>query len=88
MAFELKIDEFKPEYISKMNFYLEALDKSEKKIAENPSVGIVLCSSKNEKTVEFALNRSMSPTLVAEYKLKLIDKKLLIHKLEEFSDIL
>ena len=41
VAFELKIGKFKPEYISKMDFYLEALDRQEKKINENPSVGII-----------------------------------------------
>ena len=87
VAFELKIGEFKPEYISKMDFYLEALDRLEKKHAENPSVGIILCSNKDEEVVEFAMSRSMSPTLVAEYELKLIDKKLLLNKLREFSEI-
>lgn len=87
VAFELKIGKFKPEYISKMDFYLEALDRQEKKINENPSVGIILCSDKDEKVVEFAMSRSMSPTLVAEYKLKLIDKKLLEEKLREIADI-
>ena len=87
VAFELKIGKFKPEYISKMDFYLEALDRQEKKINENPSVGIILCSDKDEKVVEFAMSRSMSPTLVAEYKLKLIDKKLLEEKLREIAYI-
>lgn len=87
VAFELKIGEFKPEYISKMDFYLEALDRLEKKNAENPSVGIILCSNKDEEVVEFAMSRSMSPTLVAEYELKLIDKKLLQKKLREFSNL-
>ena len=87
VAFELKIGEFKPEYISKMDFYLEALDKLEKKQAENPSVGIILCSNKDEEVVEFAMSRSMSPTLVAEYELKLINKDLLKHKLKEISEL-
>lgn len=52
VAFELKIGEFEPEYLSKMNFYLEALDRQERKEGENPSVGIILCSSKNEAIVE------------------------------------
>lgn len=88
VAFELKIGKFKPEYISKMDFYLEALDRQEKKLNENPSVGIILCSSKNEKVVEYALSRSMSPTMVANYTLKLIDKKILQKKLEEISEML
>ena len=77
VAFELKVGNFKPEYISKMDFYLEALDRQEKRKNENPSVGIILCSAKDEKVVEYTMSRTMSPTLVAEYQLKLIDKKLL-----------
>ncbi len=45
VAFELKIGKFKPEYISKMDFYLEALDRQKKKKNENPSVGMILCAS-------------------------------------------
>ena len=87
VAFELKIDDFKPEYISKMDFYLEALDRQEKKENENPSVGVILCSSKNEQIVEYAMSRSMSPTMVSQYTLKLIDKKLLENKLKEITNI-
>ena len=88
VAFELKTGKFKPEYISKMDFYLEALDRQEKKKNENPSVGIILCSSKDEKVVEYTMSRTMSPTLVAEYKLNLIDKKLLENKLKQITDII
>lgn len=87
VAFELKIGEFMPEYISKMNFYLEALDRQVRKEYENPSVGVILCANKDDEVVEYAMSRSMSPTLVSEYKLKLIDKKLLENKLKEISDI-
>lgn len=87
VAFELKIGEFMPEYISKMDFYLEALDRQIKKEYENPSVGVILCANKDDEVVEYAMSRSMSPTLVSEYKLKLIDKKLLENKLREISDI-
>ena len=80
---ELKIDDFKPEYIGKLNFYLEALDRDVKKTDENPSVGIILCKSKNDEVVEYALSRNLSPTLVAEYKTKLIPKKTLQEKLHE-----
>lgn len=54
--------------------YYEALDRQEKKINENPSVGIILCSSKNKKVVEYAMSRSMSPTMVANYTVNLIDR--------------
>ena len=87
VAFELKIGEFKPEYVGKMNLYLEALDREVKKQTENPSVGVILCASKDYEVVEFALSRSLSPTMVSEYRLKLIDKNLLQRKLKEYIDI-
>ncbi|EYD70292.1 conjugative transposon protein [Fusobacterium necrophorum subsp. funduliforme B35] len=87
VAFELKIGEFKPEYIGKMNLYLEVLDREVKKKTENPSVGVILCASKDDEVVEFALSRSLSPTMVSEYKLKLIDKSLLQRKLKEYTEI-
>lgn len=87
VAFELKIDKFKPEYISKMDFYLETLDRQEKKENENPSVGVILCADKDEKVVEYAMSRTMSPTMVSQYTLKLIDKKLLENKLKEIADL-
>ena len=58
VAFELKIGEFKPEYVGQINLYLEALDREIKKENENPSVGIILCASKDDEVVEFALSRS------------------------------
>lgn len=87
VAFELKVGEFKPEYIGKMNLYLEALDREVKKKTENPSVGVILCASKDDEVVEFALSRSLSPTMVLEYTLKLIDKNLLQKKLKEYTEI-
>lgn len=87
VAFELKIGEFKPEYIGKMNFYLEALDREHRKEKENPSVGIILCAAKNDEVVEFAMSRSMSPTLVAEYTLRLPNKELLQGKLRELTEV-
>ena len=87
VAFELKIDEFKPEYIGKMNLYLEALDREVKKPNENPSVGVILCAKKDDEVVEFALSRSLSPTMVSEYNLKLIDKTLLQKKLKEYMEL-
>ena len=87
VAFELKIGEFKPEYVGKMNLYLEALDRDVKKENENPSVGVILCASKDDEVVEYALSRSLSPTLVSEYRLKLIDKKLLQRKLKEYAEL-
>ena len=85
VAFELKIDKFRPEFISKMNFYLEALDRQTKKQNENPSVGVILCASKDEEVVEYSMSRSLSPTMVSQYTLNLIDKKLLQNKLKEIT---
>lgn len=86
VAIELKIDDFKPEYLGKMEFYLEALDRDVKKPQENPSVGIILCKSKDEDVVEYALSRNMSSTMISEYRTKLISKEILQHKLEELSE--
>ena len=88
VAFELKIDSFKPEYIGKINFYLEALDREYKKPNENPSIGVILCASKDDAVVEIAMSRNISPTLVSDYSLKLIDKKILENKLREYGELL
>lgn len=82
---ELKIGNFKPEHIGQINFYLEALDRDVKKPNENPSVGVILCAGKDDTVVEYALSRSMSPTMVADYTLHLPDKKLLEAKLRELT---
>ena len=87
VAFELKIGEFKPEYVGKINLYLKSLDREVKKDNENPSVGIILCASKDDEVVEFSLSRSLSPTMGSEYNLKLIDKKLLQKKLKEYIEL-
>lgn len=87
VAFELKIGKFKPEYISKMDFYLEALDRQKKKENENPSVGMILCASKDDEIVEYAMSRTLSPMMVAEYKLQLPDKSVLQKKLQELINM-
>ena len=87
VAFELKIGKFKPEYISKMDFYLEALDRQKKKENENPSVGMILCASKDDEVVEYAMSRTLSPMMVAEYKLQLPDKDVLQKKLQELVNM-
>jgi len=83
VAFELKADKFKPEHLGQLNFYLEALDRDVKKVNENPSIGILLCKDKDNEVVEYALSRSLSPTMISEYKTKLPDKKLLQQRLHE-----
>lgn len=86
VAFELKADKFKPEHLGQLNFYLEALDRDVKKENEQPSIGILLCKDKEKEVVEYALSRSLSPTMVAAYKTQLPDKKLLQRKLHELFD--
>ena len=87
VAIELKIGKFKPEYISKLDFYLEALDRQVKKENENPSVGLLLCAAKNEEVVEYAMSRTMSPMLVSQYQLQLPDKAVLEKKLQQLVNI-
>lgn len=87
VAMELKLGKFKPEYISKMDFYLEALDRQVKKESENPSVGLLLCASKNDEVVEYAMSRTMSPMLVSQYQLQLPDKAILEKKLQQLVAI-
>lgn len=87
VAMELKVGKFKPEYVSKMDFYLEGLDRQIKKPDENPSVGLILCSSKNDEVVEYAMSRTLSPMMVAKYQLQLPDKDILRRKLQELANL-
>lgn len=84
MAIELKVTAFAPEHLGKLNFYLEALDRDVRKPHENPSIGVLLCASKDSEVVEYALSRTLSPPLVAQYQTQLPDKRLLAAKLHEF----
>lgn len=84
VAIELKVDRFEPEHLGKLNFYLEALDRAHRKPHENPAIGVLLCASKDNEVVEYALSRSLSPALIAEYQTQLPDKQLLAAKLHEF----
>jgi len=84
VAIELKVTAFEPEHLGKLNFYLEALDRDVKKPHENPAIGLLLCASKDSEVVEYALRRSLSPALVAQYRTHLPDKQMLAKKLHEF----
>jgi RecB family endonuclease NucS len=86
VAIELKADKFKPEHLGQLNFYLEALDRDVKKTNENPSIGVLLCKDKDSEVVEYALSRSLSPTMVKEYTTILPDKKILQQKLHELFE--
>ncbi len=87
VAFELKIEKFKPDHLGQINFYLEALDRDVKKPHENPSIGVLLCSDKDDEVVEYAMSRHLSPTLIAHYTTMLPDKKLLQAKLHEIAQM-
>ena len=68
-----------------MDFYLEGLDRQIKKTDENPSVGLVLCASKNDEVVEYAMSRTLSPMMVSRYQLQLPDKDVLRRKLKNLT---
>ena len=86
VAFELKAEKFKPEHLGQLNFYLEALDRDVKKEHENPSIGILLCKGHDTEVVRYALNRTLSPALVASYQTQLPDKRLLQEKWQQLFD--
>jgi len=87
VAFELKIGRFEPEFLGKLSFYLEAIDRDVRKPHENPAIGVLLCASKDAEVVEYALSRTLTPALIAEYQTQLPDKKLLQQKLHEFYQL-
>jgi hypothetical protein len=83
IAIELKVGRFEPEYLGKLAFYQEALDRDHRKTHENPAIGVLLCAGKDDEVVEYALSRLLSPALIAEYHTHLPDKKMLQAKLHE-----
>ncbi len=83
VAFELKVGKFKPADLGQLSFYLEALDRDVKKPHERPSIGVLLCATKDDEVVEYALARTTTPTLVAEYQMLLPSKEQLRRKLHE-----
>ena len=83
VAFELKVRRFEPEDLGKPSFYVEALDRDVKKTQERPSIGVLLCATKDDEVVEYALARTSSSTLVAEYQTMLPPKAVLRRKLHE-----
>ena len=88
VAIELKAKNFKPEFIGQLEFYLEALDRDVKRSNENPSIGILLCQSADKNVVEYAMSRSLSPTMVAEYHRHLIPKEVIQKSLDEFCSFM
>ncbi len=87
VAIELKVGRFEPEQLGKLNFHLESLDRDVRKPHENPAIGVLLCATKDTEVVEYALGRSLSPALIAEYQTQLPEKELLAAKLHEFYRI-
>lgn len=88
VAIELKTTEFHPKDLGQLEFYLEALDQEERRSNENPSIGIILCRDADMEIVRFALNRSMSPTMVALYKEQLQVGSVIQRSLVEFCKFL
>lgn len=88
VAIELKAVDFRPEFVGKMDMYLEALDRDVKRDNENPSIGIILCPSADRSMVEYTLSRSLSPTMVAEYQRKLIPQEVMRKSLEEYCSFI
>ncbi len=86
VLFELKIQEFEPEFLGKLNFYLEALDRDVKRPFENNSVGVVLCKGKDTEVVEYAMARNTSPAMITDYETKLIPKNVLANKLHQLVE--
>jgi len=84
VAVELKAVDFESEFVSKMDMYLEALDRDHKRPNENPSMGIILCPSADRAEVEYSINRTMSPTMVAEYNRLLVPREVATQSLAEY----
>lgn len=87
VAVELKKTKFHPRNLGQLEFYLEALDRDVKRSNENPSIGIVLCPEADRVVVEYAMSRSMSPTMIAEYKRILIPQERMQQQLNEFCNM-
>jgi len=84
VAVELKAREFRPSDMGQLEFYLEALDRDVRRQNENPSIGILLCKNADRSVVEYAMSRTMSPAMVAEYKRMMIPKEVLQETFESY----
>ena len=83
VAVELKAREFEPQDLGQLEFYLAALDQDVRKPFENPSIGLLLCKEKDDAVVQYALSRSASPALIAEYTRLLPDKEVVRQRMLE-----
>lgn len=84
VAFELKTTEFRPSYKGQLEFYLEVLDQEEKYAHENPTIGIIFCKESDPEVVRYAMNRTMSPMMVMQYKEQLKVGGVIQRCLEEY----
>ena len=87
VAVELKKTKFHPRDLGQLEFYLEALDRDVKRSNENPSIGILLCPDADKMVVEYAMSRSMSPTLITEYKRILIPQERMQEQFNEYCNL-
>ena len=87
VAVELKKTKFHPRDLGQLEFYLEAIDRDVKRSNENPSIGILLCPDADKMVVEYAMSRSMSPTLITEYKRILIPQERMQEQLNEYCNL-
>lgn len=87
VAMELKAGTFQPKDLGQLEFYMEALDRDVKRANENPTIGILLCQTAEQTVVEYALSRSMSPTMVAEYRNRMIPREVLQKTLNEYIEM-
>ena len=88
VAIDIKVGEFEPEFVGKMNYYLGLLDDKVKQNDENPSIGIILCATKGKVDIELALRDFNKPIGVAEYMLQFPEKEikeLISREVEEFT---
>jgi len=90
IAIELKTKEFKPEHSQQLNWYLHLLDKTIKYPDDNPSIGILLCKSKNKLTVEYALELATKPMGISTYHYNQLPKAIatVLPSEEDFNRIL
>lgn len=88
VVIELKTTEFQPKDLGQLEFYLEALDKEERRTNENPSIGILMCKDADMDVVRYALNRSMSPTMITLYKEQLQEGGVIQRSLVEYCNYL
>lgn len=87
VAIELKARPFRPSDMGQLEFYLEALDRDVKRGDENPSIGVLLCKSADHSMVEYALSRTMSPAMVAEYKRVMIPREVLQETFDRYIGV-